>query len=336
MKIKYGNMRHIAAVCAAVIVIVEVTSAGVYADNGEPPPDTSEQEEIVDEPTGPAVKSVSLDADELLFGAKGKKLELKVKVRPNDADVTDLKYRSSDTSVAVVTTDGAVRAKGWGTCTLTVSVGGKKDKCKVTVAEKWVSLTFDDGPGRYTDKLLKAMKKQGVRATFFVVGQMARPRAGLLKKMVKNGNEIANHTYAHDGSAGALKAALKKTDKVVKKAVGRNTELMRPPGGAINDVTRRCGKPIILWSVDPFDWRDRNANTVYKRVMSRTKSGSIVLLHDIHSTSVDAAIRIMKALKKKGYAFVTTSELLGNPKANKVYNKGPKKVRTMKIKYFAD
>jgi peptidoglycan/xylan/chitin deacetylase (PgdA/CDA1 family) len=108
---------------------------------------------------------------------------------------------------------------------------------------------------------------------------------------------------------------------------------MRPPGGAINNVTRKSGKAIIMWSVDPKDWRDRNVKTVYDRVMKNAKSGSIVLLHDIHPTSADAAIKIMKDLKKKGYVFVTVSDLLGKPKANKVYNKGPKKVRTMKIKY---
>jgi peptidoglycan/xylan/chitin deacetylase (PgdA/CDA1 family) len=283
--------------------------------------------------TAPAVKSLSLDADELLFGKKGAKLKLNAKLRPGNAYTGDMKYESSDESVAVVTSDGAVRAKGWGTCVITLKSGSKKAKCKVTVAKKWVALTFDDGPGRYTDKLLKAMKKQDVRATFFIVGQMAKPRASILKKIEKNGSEIANHTYAHNGTEGALMNGLKKTDKIVKKATGRNTVLMRPPGGAINSVTRRCGKPIILWSVDPKDWRDRNANTVYNRVMDGTRSGGIVLLHDIHPTSVDAAIRIMKSLKEKGYAFVTVSELLDNPAANKVYNKGSKKVRTMKIKY---
>jgi peptidoglycan/xylan/chitin deacetylase (PgdA/CDA1 family) len=284
--------------------------------------------------TAPAVKSLSLDADELLFGKKGAKLKLKAKLRPKNAYTGDMNYESSDESVAVVAPDGTVRAKDWGTCVVTLRSGDKKTKCKVTVAKKWVALTFDDGPGKYTEKLLKAMKKQGVRATFFVVGQMAKPRASMLEKMVKNGNEIANHTYAHNGTEGALMNALKKTDKVVKKAVGKKTDLMRPPGGAINSVTRRCGKPIILWSVDPKDWRDRNSNTVYNRVTGETKSGSIVLMHDIHSTTVNAAIRIMESLKKKDYAFVTVSELLGNPKDNKVYNKGAKKVRTMKIKYW--
>jgi peptidoglycan/xylan/chitin deacetylase (PgdA/CDA1 family) len=232
-----------------------------------------------------------------------------------------------------VADDGTVKAKGWGTCKITIKAGTQKVKCKVTVAKKWVAITFDDGPGKYTEKLLKDLKKQEVRATFFVVGSVAKSRVSTLKKMVENGNEIGNHTYAHNGSANVLREALKKTDEIVRKATGSNTTLMRPPGGAINSVTRRCGKSIILWSVDPKDWQDRNANTVYNRVMDGTKSGSIVLLHDIHPTSVDAASRIIKSLKKKGYAFVTVSELLDEPKANKVYNDGPKTVRTMKIKY---
>ncbi|MDR1291830.1 MAG: polysaccharide deacetylase family protein [Clostridiales Family XIII bacterium] len=281
----------------------------------------------------PAVKSLSLDADELLFGRLGAKLKLEAELQPEGAYTGDLKYKSSDESVAVVNSNGTVSAEGWGTCVVTLRSGGKKATCKVTVAKKWVALTFDDGPGKYTNKLLNAMDKQGVRATFFVVGQMAKPRASLLKKMVKNGNEVANHTYAHNGKAGVLMGALKKTDKIVKKATGENTALMRPPGGAINKATRKCGKPIILWSVDPKDWRDRNSNTVYRRVMGGVKSGSIVLMHDIHPTTVNAAIRIMKSLEKKGYAFVTVSELLRNPKDNKVYNKGPKRVRTMKITY---
>jgi peptidoglycan/xylan/chitin deacetylase (PgdA/CDA1 family) len=203
----------------------------------------------------------------------------------------------------------------------------------VTVAKKWVALTFDDGPGPYTEELVKNMKKRGVRATFFVVGQMAKSRTAVLKKAFKNGNEIGNHTYAHNGSAGALMGGLKDTDKIVKKATGKKTALMRPPGGAINGVTRSCGKPIIMWTVDPKDWQDRNANTVYSRVMANTRSGSIVLLHDIHPTTVTAAYRIMDELKSRGYAFVTVSELLNKPKANLSYNSGPKKVRTMKIKY---
>jgi peptidoglycan/xylan/chitin deacetylase (PgdA/CDA1 family) len=319
----------------SVVLMTALIITSVFVAVGNDRAYYSAAAEDEDVTTAPAVESLSLDADELLFGKKKAKLTLKVKVEPEDADVGKLKFKSSDESVATVSKKGKVTAKDWGECEITVSAGKEKATCKVTVAKKWVALTFDDGPGNYTQKLLKAMKKQGVHATFFVVGQMAKSpsRKSLLKTMVKNGNEIGNHTYAHDGSAGALMNALKKTDRIVKSATGSKTKLMRPPGGAMNDVTRKCGKPIILWSVDPFDWRDRNANTVYSRVMSSTKSGSIVLLHDIHPTSVTAAIRIMQSLKDQGYAFVTVSQLLDDPKANKVYNKGPKKVRTMKINY---
>jgi peptidoglycan/xylan/chitin deacetylase (PgdA/CDA1 family) len=283
--------------------------------------------------TGPAVKDIVLDADELLFGKKGAKLTIKIAATPKKADLTSLSFESSDESVATVDGNGKVKARGWGTCDITAKVGSKNAKCKVTVARKWVALTFDDGPGKPTDKLLKNLEKQDVRATFFIVGRMAKSRGSTLKKIVKNGNEIGNHTYDHDGSPHALKNGLKKTDDLVKKALGCATSLMRPPGGAINNVTRQCGKAIIMWSVDPKDWQDRDSDTVYGRVMKGTKSGSIVLLHDIHQTSADAAVRIIKSLKNKGYAFVTVSELLDGPEANEVYNKGPEKVRTMKIKY---
>jgi len=323
IQLKRVQFIFIAALLIVSLVLASNQPSSVWASETDPAGDTE----------APEVKSVSLDAKELLFGKKGDKLTLEITVKPNDADISDRTFKSSDESVAVVNSKGVVKAKGWGSCKITVRVGDKKAKCKVTVAKKWVALTFDDGPGNYTKKLLDAMKKRGVRATFFVVGQMAKPRASILKKIAKKGNEIGNHTYAHNGSANVLIGALKKTDKVVKKAIGKKIALMRPPGGAINATTRRCGKPIILWSVDPKDWRDRNVRTVYRRVMSGTQSGSIVLLHDIHPTSVDAAIKIMDSLSGRGYAFVTVSELLGNPKANKVYNKGPEKVRTMKIKY---
>ncbi|MDR0519252.1 MAG: polysaccharide deacetylase family protein [Clostridiales Family XIII bacterium] len=278
-------------------------------------------------------ESLSLDARELLFGKKGRNMGLIASVEPVGADMSDIEYSSSDRSVATVNSEGVVRSKGWGTCRITAKLGELKAVCKVTVASKWVALTFDDGPGLYTDKLLTEMKKRSVRCTFFVVGQMAKPRADILKKADRYGNEIGNHTYAHNGSAGVLMDALRTTDDVVENAIGKRTALMRPPGGAINDVTWRCGKPIIMWTVDPKDWRDRNADTVYSRVMENTRSGSIILLHDIHPTSVAAAYRIMDELKARGYAFVTVSEMLKNPMASKSYNSGPKKVRTMKIKY---
>jgi peptidoglycan/xylan/chitin deacetylase (PgdA/CDA1 family) len=281
----------------------------------------------------PKVTAVSLDARKLLFGNLGDTLTLNATVEPADAKVSDLKFTSSDKTIATVSKTGKVKAKGWGKCTVTVTVGGKSKSCRVQVAKKWLAMTFDDGPSDYTSKLLKAMKKRGINSTFFIVGAQAKSdtRQAILKRSAKQGNEIANHTYTHNGTAGALMSQLKKTDRIIKSAIGKKSKLMRPPGGAVNNVTKACGKPIILWSVDPRDWESRNTAKVYKHIMKNTKSGSIVLLHDSHSTSVAAAIKLFDSLEKKGYAFVTVTQLLNNPKANKLYYSGSKKVHTQKI-----
>ncbi len=276
--------------------------------------------------------SIKLDAKRLIFGKRGDTLTLKPTVKPEKAYPAKVTYTSSNRKVAIVNSNGRVKAKGWGECTITAKVDGLKKTCRVSVAKKWVAITFDDGPGKYTNKLLKGLKKQNVQATFFVVGSMAKPNNKILKKINKNGHEIANHTYSHNAGASTLKSQLSRTDKIIKSVTGSKTKLMRPPGGAINSTTKRCGKAVIMWSVDPKDWRDRNSATVRKRVVGNTKSGSIILLHDIHKTSVTAALKITKDLKKKGYTFVTVSDIIGKPKAGKVYFKGRSKVKTMKIK----
>lgn len=278
------------------------------------------------------VKSLSLDAKRLIFAKKGDTLTLVATVQPAKAFPASIKFTSSNKKIATVTSKGVVKAKGWGECTITAKVDGIKKTCQVSVANKWVAITFDDGPGKYTNKLLKGLKKQKVQATFFVVGSMAKSNKSVLKNVYKNGHEISNHTYNHKAGAATLKGQLSKTDKIIKSVTGKNSTLMRPPGGVINNGTKKCGKSIIMWSVDPKDWRDRNASTVRSRVLKSTKSGSIILLHDIHPTSVTAALNITKDLKKRGYTFVTVSDIIGKPKANKTYFKGRSKVKTMKIK----
>ncbi|MDR1775415.1 MAG: polysaccharide deacetylase family protein [Actinomycetes bacterium] len=290
-------------------------------------------------PTAPAAAPIlptklAADAKQLLFGKRGKSLTLKLTPTPASAETSTVVWKSSNKTVATVSGTGKVTARGWGQCTVSATVGDVSVKVPVTIAKKWVAVTWDDGPGKPTKKLLTQLRKRKVHCTFFVVGSMAKSKTKqkLLKQMKKDGHEIANHTWNHNGSAGALMAGLKKTDTVIKKAIGKKSTLMRPPGGAINSVTKRCGKAIIIWTVDPKDWRDRNANTVYKRVVTGTRSGSIVLLHDIHPTSVTGGIRAIDALAKKGYTFVTVTQLLGSPKKNKIYHSGAKTVRTAKLK----
>ncbi|RVX44206.1 peptidoglycan/xylan/chitin deacetylase (PgdA/CDA1 family) [Nonomuraea polychroma] len=185
---------------------------------------------------------------------------------------------------------------------------------------KCVALTFDDGPGEHTGRLLDLLRARDVRATFFVIGQMvAADKGGLItRRIVEDGHEIGNHSWSHPPLAAlsheAVRRELKHTEDIVEQVTGVRMRVMRPPYGSTDDdvaaETRREGLAQILWNVDTFDWRDRVAAKVAKRA-GEAKPGSIVLLHDIHRSTVDAVPAMLDTLTKKGYTFVTVSELYG-------------------------
>ncbi|MGW0806915.1 polysaccharide deacetylase family protein [Nonomuraea sp. NPDC002799] len=189
---------------------------------------------------------------------------------------------------------------------------------------KCVALTFDDGPGEHTGRLLDLLQRREVRATFFVIGQMvAADKDGhTVRRIVGEGHEIGNHSWSHPALAGVsreeLKHELQHTDEIVRKLTGVRMRVMRPPYGSTNQrvaaEARREGLAQILWNVDTFDWRDRVAKVVAKRA-GEAKPGSIVLLHDIHPTTVEAVPSMLDTLGKKGYTFVTVSELYGRTPA---------------------
>ncbi|MEV0615517.1 polysaccharide deacetylase family protein [Nonomuraea sp. NPDC050404] len=194
---------------------------------------------------------------------------------------------------------------------------------------KCVALTFDDGPGEHTGRLLDLLSSRDVRATFFVIGQMvaADKEGRTVRRIVDDGHEIGNHSWSHPALAGlsqeALKRELKYTDDIVRKLTGVRMRVMRPPYGSTDDQveaeTRREGLAQILWNVDTLDWRDRVAATVAKRA-GDAKPGSIVLLHDIHRSTVDAVPKLLDSLDRKGYTFVTVSELYGRtPSPGRTY-----------------
>ena len=180
---------------------------------------------------------------------------------------------------------------------------------------KLVALTFDDGPGRYTGKLLDALDKRDAKVTFFMLGQQVKSYPEIAKRAYNAGHQVASHTYSHRSltklSADALSREVNDTISVLNKAIGcTNSYLIRPPYGDYNKtVLSRLGAPAIYWSVDPQDWNCSSATTVYNRVMNNVRDGSIVLLHDIHAHSVTAAIDIIDALLSKGYELVTVNEL---------------------------
>ncbi|MFC4589687.1 polysaccharide deacetylase family protein [Sphaerisporangium corydalis] len=184
---------------------------------------------------------------------------------------------------------------------------------------KCVALTFDDGPFDYTGTVLDILAENHAKATFFIVGQMVTPRTlPFVRRMVSEGHEVGNHSWSHPSltslSREALRGQIERTQQVVKAATGATMRLLRPPYGATNGTVAaeaaHDGLAQVLWDLDTLDWRDRNSTLVAKRA-SAARPGSIVLLHDIHRTTVEAVPRLLRELTAKGYTFVTVSELYG-------------------------
>lgn len=189
------------------------------------------------------------------------------------------------------------------------SITGGADKNKPMVA-----LTFDDGPGKRTGELLAQLKKYNARATFFMLGQNVGKYPQFVKQMVETNCELGNHSYDHARliklDEKKVKEEIQSTNEAVRSACGQPSVLMRPPYGEINDIIKaNVGMPMIMWSIDTLDWKAKNADTIVNTVMSTVKDGDIILIHDIHSWSVDAAIRLIPMLQEKGYQLVTVSEL---------------------------
>lgn len=183
-----------------------------------------------------------------------------------------------------------------------------------------VALTFDDGPGPHTARLLGMLSAAKARATFFVLGSGVVRNPGLARRIGREGHEIANHTYSHESLDGMsrpeIQSQLSRTQRAVYAASGIWPKLMRPPYGATNTQVDQVAKsmhlPQILWSVDTMDWQVRDPGRVAASATSKPTPGGIILMHDIHSTTVDAVPRILQGLARRGYVFVTVSELYAN------------------------
>lgn len=216
----------------------------------------------------------------------------------------------------------------------------KKTTVPVTVSknDKLIALTFDDGPSTATTgKLLDALKKREAKATFFVLGSRINDKtAPLLKRMEKEGHVVGNHSQSHKNlrylSAAGIKSEINTCSKKIKQVLGHHPTLMRCPGGNydadVKAYARDAGMAIIQWSVDTRDWESRNVksiiNTAFNNTYSKIQDGSIVLMHDIYPTTVDAAIKMVDRLQKEGYTLVTVPELLtlrgGGAAAGQVYS----------------
>ncbi|MEV5891860.1 polysaccharide deacetylase family protein [Nonomuraea fuscirosea] len=179
---------------------------------------------------------------------------------------------------------------------------------------KCVALTFDDGPGRYTDALLRHLANYRARATFFVVGQNVAASPGIVRRTYAAGHEIGSHTWSHPDltklSAARVRSQLARTDQAIKAVIGVRPKLVRPPYGAFNATVRlQTRRPIVMWSLDTLDWRLRDSAKVARRALKSVCPGSVILFHDIHPSTVRAMPRILRTLSKRGYRFVTVSQL---------------------------
>ena len=204
-----------------------------------------------------------------------------------------------------------------------------------------IALTFDDGPSEETDKILAVLAEYNGRATFCVIGNKLETYSDVLKRTIAQGHEIASHTWSHPKlttlSLASVRSQLKKTNDAVKDLTGYEIRVLRPPYGAVNkNVRTACaenGMIIAQWQVDTLDWKNRNTTKTYRAIMKGAKNGTIVLMHDLYSTTAAAVERAVPELVAKGYQLVTVSELLSfhkdGVKPGTAYgNLDPKNIKT--------
>lgn len=183
-----------------------------------------------------------------------------------------------------------------------------------------IALTFDDGPSKFTPLILKILKDNKARASFFAVGNNIKKRSKWLREMARRHYTIGNHTFGHipmnKSSSKKIAKELKATDALIYKITGRKTRWVRPPGGALNssaiNTILKRGYRISMWNTDTVDWRRPSPKKIKERVLRDLKPGQVILMHDGGGNRMNTASAlpgIIKGIKKAGYRLVTLDEL---------------------------
>ena len=187
---------------------------------------------------------------------------------------------------------------------------------KINSKKPMVALTFDDGPnGTVTPKILDTLEKYGAVATFFDLGSCMKAYPKVSQRAEKIGCEVESHTYAHSNlatlSVSQLQADMAKAEKIYKQTLGHSPKLVRPPYGSVNARVKSTLKyPLINWDIDTLDWKSRNKNSIMKEVRKfKSYDGRVILMHGIYSSTLEAVKILVPELQKKGYQFVTVSEM---------------------------
>ncbi|MEI2821296.1 MAG: polysaccharide deacetylase family protein [Marmoricola sp.] len=215
-------------------------------------------------------------------------------------------------TTSVLTVIAAVAAVAWvapsrpSQATVPAPVDCRQVKC--------VALTFDDGPGVATRQILRTLKKYDAKATFFVLGKQAEAHPGFVRREVREGHQVGNHSWSHTEltkvSAATARSEFDRTDALLKRLIGDAPRFVRPPYGSTNATVAQAAKrPMIMWNVDTIDWKTHNPASTLAEVKRSTKRGSIVLMHDVQPSTAQALPKVIEVLRKRGFHFVTLDEL---------------------------
>lgn len=242
--------------------------------------------------------------------------------------VTNVSAPIAATPVATNTVASTEKACDQKMTSPTEAHGSLKSYCSVPVDGPYIAMSFDDGPSpTLTPRLLDMLKQRGIKVTFFVIGQNVEHAPEVVARAAAEGHEIGNHTWSHPAltklSDARDQEEINKTSEAIFKATGKKPVLLRPPYGAMNarvhHLIDQDGMKVVLWSVDPNDWKRPGSAVVERRILAGAKPGAIILSHDIHPGTIEAMPATLDALLAKGYKFVTVSELIAmesqHPKA---------------------
>ncbi|MEZ5406008.1 MAG: polysaccharide deacetylase family protein [Verrucomicrobiia bacterium] len=182
-----------------------------------------------------------------------------------------------------------------------------------------VALTFDDGPNpSTTEKILQTLDQHRAKATFFMIGSRVKESPSMAREVRDQGHDIGNHSYTHPLLTRLSKATVynevQKTQQVIEDTLHLQPRWFRPPYGAFKAsqaaIATELKLNIVIWSVDPRDWSRPGVNTIHRRIVNHTSGGDIVLCHDIHRQTAEAAPYFIPALIDRGFELVTLSDLL--------------------------
>lgn len=189
-----------------------------------------------------------------------------------------------------------------------------EDGTKIDKNKKHIALTFDDGPGVYTNDLIDILNDNKAKATFFMLGKNISTYKDTVLNVYNNNMEIGYHSYNHKNfkrqKIENIKEEFNKSNEELKSITGDTFHLIRPPYGEVNDkIKESLDASFILWNIDTLDWRHKNSTYLTNYVLEKIEDGNIVLFHDIHKTSVEAIEKLLPELYVNGYEVVTISKL---------------------------